>query len=181
MTDHGTDHRTGGAGGVGLLVRLLRRMPEEQVKALWLAEIEGASAEEISRRLGTGPDVTVLLLHRAREGVRQAYLREQPGAPLGPACAPHWARLPAYARGAASVRATQALDAHLAGCADCRERARALARAGRRIPVTAALLELSSAEDGAGLRPLGGRGTGTGVVLGPLRFGTRAAPARPPG
>lgn len=156
--------------GVGLLVRLLERLPRPYVQALWLTEIEGRTAEEVARTLELSHEAGALLVHRAREGLRQAYLREQPGSPRDPECAGHWRQLPAYVRGAGSVRAEQGLRAHMQACSDCRERMRLLVRAGSRIPVESALLEMASGEARAFLGPLMGTGAGPGIVLGPLRF-----------
>lgn len=156
--------------GVGLLVRLLERLPQRYVKTLWLTEIEGQAADEVARALECTPEMGVLLVHRAREGVRQAYLREQPGEPEDPKCAVRWRQLPAYVRGAGSVRAERELESHLRECEDCGKRLEVLVGAGRRIPVESALLELASGEAGAFLKPLTGKGPGPGVVLGPLRF-----------
>jgi hypothetical protein len=156
--------------GVGLLVRLLEGLPARYVKALWLTEIEGRTVADVATILEESPEAGALLVHRAREGLRQAYLRDQPGEPKDPACAPRWRQLPAYVRGAGSVQAEQSLRAHMQACDDCRARMRTLVRAGSRIPVESALLELASGEARSYLAPLMGTGSGPGIVLGPLRF-----------
>lgn len=79
---------------VDLLVRVLGQLPERWVKALWLAEAEGQPLAAIGPQVGTKEGATAVLLHRAREGMRQAYLRVQAGAPDDPACQVHWARMP---------------------------------------------------------------------------------------
>ncbi|MDX2700665.1 RNA polymerase sigma factor [Streptomyces ipomoeae] len=65
---------------VDLLVRVLGQLPERWVQALWLAEAEGQPLETVGQRIGAKQGATAVLLHRAREGMRQAFLREQPGA-----------------------------------------------------------------------------------------------------
>ncbi|MDX2828375.1 sigma-70 family RNA polymerase sigma factor [Streptomyces ipomoeae] len=67
---------------VDLLVRVLGQLPERWVQALWLAEAEGQPLETVGQRIGAKQGATAVLLHRAREGMRQAFLREQPGAPV---------------------------------------------------------------------------------------------------
>lgn len=80
---------------VDLLVRVLGQLPDRWVQALWLAEAEGQPLETVGQRIGAKQGATAVLLHRAREGMRQAFLREQPGAPIDPACQVRWGRMPA--------------------------------------------------------------------------------------
>ncbi|WP_052768409.1 sigma-70 family RNA polymerase sigma factor [Streptomyces humi] len=119
---------------VDLLVRVLGQLPERWVKALWLAEAEGQPLAQIGPQLGTKDGATAVLLHRAREGMRQAFLRTQTGAPDDPACQVHWSRMPAYVRGAATERQSDRLLGHVDGCEDCRTRLAALMRANDRLP-----------------------------------------------
>ncbi|MFD8815576.1 sigma-70 family RNA polymerase sigma factor [Streptomyces sp. NPDC059627] len=119
---------------VDLLVRVLAQLPERWVKALWLAEAEGQPLAQIGPQLGTKEGATAVLLHRAREGMRQAFLRTQTGAPDDPACQVHWSRMPAYVRGAATERQSDRLLGHVDTCADCRARHAALMSANDRLP-----------------------------------------------
>ncbi|WP_217548923.1 sigma-70 family RNA polymerase sigma factor [Streptomyces sp. GbtcB6] len=119
---------------VDLLVRVLAQLPERWVKALWLAEAEGQPLAQIGPQLGTKEGATAVLLHRAREGMRQAFLRTQTGAPDDPACQVHWSRMPAYVRGAATERQSDRLLGHVDTCADCRTRLAALMSANDRLP-----------------------------------------------
>ncbi|MBR7676937.1 sigma-70 family RNA polymerase sigma factor, partial [Streptomyces daliensis] len=178
---------------VDLLARVLEQLPERQVKALWLAEAEDQPLEAVGRTLGSSRNATAVLLHRAREGLRQGFLRQQPGTPRDAACAAHWERLPAHVRGMGSDRATRDLERHLGECADCRERMALLMRANDRLPalVGPALLVVlagggakvwaalagagaasGSGSSGSGSGSASGSGGSgvSGVVLGPLRF-----------
>ncbi|GGN29092.1 sigma-70 family RNA polymerase sigma factor [Streptomyces fuscichromogenes] len=119
---------------VDLLVRVLAQLPERWVKALWLAEAEGQPLAQIGPQLGTKEGATAVLLHRAREGMRQAFLRTQTGAPDDPACQVHWSRMPAYVRGAATERQSDRLLGHVDACEDCRARLAALMSANDRLP-----------------------------------------------
>ncbi|MFF7977671.1 sigma-70 family RNA polymerase sigma factor [Streptomyces sp. NPDC007901] len=119
---------------VDLLVRVLAQLPERWVKALWLAEAEGQPLAQIGPQLGTKEGATAVLLHRAREGMRQAFLRTQTGAPDDPACQVHWSRMPAYVRGAATERQSDRLLGHVDTCEDCRTRLAALMSANDRLP-----------------------------------------------
>ncbi|MCX5264328.1 sigma-70 family RNA polymerase sigma factor [Streptomyces sp. NBC_00199] len=131
--------------GVDLVVRVLGQLPERWVKALWLAEAEGQPLAAIGPQLGTKDGATAVLLHRAREGMRQAFLRAQTGAPDDPACQVHWARMPAYVRGAATARQSERLLGHVDTCDACRASLAALMRANDRLPavVGPALLVLA--------------------------------------
>ncbi|MFI6400895.1 sigma-70 family RNA polymerase sigma factor [Streptomyces sp. NPDC050548] len=133
-----------------LLVRVLEQLPERWVKALWLAEAEGLPLAAIGPQLGTKQGATAVLLHRAREGMRQAFLRAQTGAPDDPACQVHWARMPAYVRGGATERQSERLLGHVDACDDCRARLAALMRANDRLPALVAPALLVFALGGAG-------------------------------
>ncbi|MEU6122187.1 zf-HC2 domain-containing protein [Streptomyces sp. NPDC047123] len=138
---------------VDLLTRVLGQLPERWVKALWLAEAEGQPLETIGRRIGAGRGATAVLLHRAREGMRQAFLRAHPGTPADPACETHWDRMPGHIRGEASPRQSDRLLAHLDTCEDCRARLALLSRANDRLPALTgpALLILAIGGPGAHL------------------------------
>ncbi|KUO06849.1 sigma-70 family RNA polymerase sigma factor [Streptomyces sp. DSM 15324] len=135
---------------VDLVVRVLGQLPERWVKALWLAEAEGQPLAAIGPQLGTKEGATAVLLHRAREGMRQAFLRTQTGAPDEPACQVHWARMPAYVRGAATPRQGERLLGHVDACDDCRARLAALMRANDRLPAIVAPALLLFALGGTG-------------------------------
>lgn len=157
---------------VDLLNRVLGQLPQRWVKALWLAEAEGVPLEDIGRRIGAKRGATAVLLHRAREGMRQAFLRAHPGTPSDPACEAHWDRMPAYVREAATPRQSEHLLAHLDDCADCRARLAALMQANDRLPalVGPALLIFVLGGSGKFLLPLaagstaGAGGHGSGLL-----------------
>ncbi|MEW2300609.1 sigma-70 family RNA polymerase sigma factor [Streptomyces sp. NPDC006655] len=161
---------------VDLLVRVLAQLPERWVKALWLAEAEGQPLAQIGPQLGTKEGATAVLLHRAREGMRQAFLRTQTGAPDDPACQVHWSRMPAYVRGAATERQSDRLLGHVDDCADCRTRLAALMRANDRLPALVGPALLVFAVGGTAGRFLltltaagastGGHGSGSGLLRG---------------
>ena len=164
---------------VDLVVRVLEQLPERWVKALWLAEAEGQPLAAIGPQLGTKEGATAVLLHRAREGMRQAFLRAQTGAPDDPACQVHWARMPAYVRGAASARQSERLLGHVDGCDDCRARLAALMSANDRLPalIGPALLVLAMGGTGKFLLALATTGSagGAGVHGGGALHGVRHA------
>ena len=131
----GTDHDPGTRiASVDLLARVLGQLPERWVKALWLAEAEDQPLEAVAKGVGAGRGATAVLLHRAREGMRQAFLRAHPGEPQDPACATYWERIPAHVREADSARQSEKLQRHLDDCADCRDRLALLMHANTRLP-----------------------------------------------
>ncbi|MFE0136638.1 sigma factor [Streptomyces sp. NPDC059037] len=154
----GADDPGARVSSVDLLGRVLGQLPERWVKALWLAEAEGQPLEAVGRRIGAGQGATAVLLHRAREGMRQAFLRAHPGTPEDPACEQHWDRIPGHIRGEASARQSERLLAHLDGCADCRARLALLTRANDRLPALVGPALLIFVLGGAGkfLVPLAG-------------------------
>ncbi|MGW3104220.1 sigma-70 family RNA polymerase sigma factor [Streptomyces sp. NPDC001100] len=151
-----------------LLVRVLEQLPERWVKALWLAEAEGLPLAAIGPQLGTKQGATAVLLHRAREGMRQAFLRAQTGAPDDPACQVHWARMPAYVRGGATERQSERLLGHVDACDDCRARLAALMRANDRLPALVAPALLVFVLGGAGkfLLAVGAGSAGAATAVG---------------
>ncbi|WP_217197466.1 sigma-70 family RNA polymerase sigma factor, partial [Streptomyces buecherae] len=156
---------------VDLLARVMGQLPERWVKALWLAEAEDQPLESVGRQIGANTGATAVLLHRAREGMRQAFLREQPGAPANPACAGHWERMPAHIRGTDSPRQAESIALHVEDCADCRDRLAVLAQANTRLPalVGPALLVLLASGGAKFLAPLlgaGAAGAGTAATAG---------------
>ncbi|MBK3643076.1 sigma-70 family RNA polymerase sigma factor, partial [Streptomyces sp. MBT33] len=173
---------------VDLLVRVLGQLPERWVKALWLSEAEGQPLAAIGPQLGTKEGATAVLLHRAREGMRQAFLRAQTGAPDDPACQVHVARMPAYVRGAATARQSERLLAHVDTCADCRARLASLMTANDRLPALTgpALLLLAVGgtakfllSSGVGAAGAAGAGVQGGGVLHAVRHGVVGAAKAP--
>jgi len=155
---------------VDLLVRVLSQLPDRWVKALWLAEAEGQPLAAIGPQIGTGikEGATAVLLHRAREGMRQAFLREQPGVPDSTACEPYWVRMPAYVRGTATRRQSDQLLAHADTCDDCRHRLALLMRTNDRLPalVGPALLVLVVGGTGKYLLSFAAGSVGASTALG---------------
>ncbi|MBC9715235.1 hypothetical protein H9Y04_22030 [Streptomyces sp. TRM66268-LWL] len=118
---------------VDLLSRVLGQLPERWVTALWLAEAEDQPLDAVGRRIGAGSGATAVLLHRAREGMRQAFLRAHPGEPQDSACETHWERIPALVRDAAAPRHAEQLHQHMDACEDCRARFLLLTRANSKL------------------------------------------------
>ncbi|GDY31159.1 RNA polymerase sigma factor [Gandjariella thermophila] len=113
-----------GSDGVELemLARAFRSLPPRWQRVLWHVEVEGEGPSSVAPMLGLTPNATAALAHRAREGLRaayvQAHLREQER-PLD--CQPVVAKLGAYSVGRLRRRDAARVRAHLAWCPACRE------------------------------------------------------------
>jgi len=123
------------ASHVDLISRLLKELPERWAKALWYAEVEDLPMEAVGARIGASASTTAVVLTRARERLRQAFLQSQPGRPADEACEPYWKQIPTIVRGTASARRSRTVLEHSDGCADCRTRMLALTEANTRLPL----------------------------------------------
>lgn len=159
----GSGHGQRGAQ-IGQLAKVLRDMPDRQVKAVWLVEVEGLPLATVGRRLGTHRNAAAVLLHRARENMRQAFLRAQPGGPLVESCAEHWGRMPAHVRGVDPCEVAGRIREHTRSCGDCRYRLAQLVAVDGRLPalVGPALVTLFAHGQAVHLAHLAGAGAGEG-------------------
>ncbi|WP_405585190.1 sigma-70 family RNA polymerase sigma factor [Streptomyces sp. NBC_01190] len=104
-----------------LAIRAFRTLPERWQTVLWHTAVEEESPSEIAPLLGLTPNATAVLAHRAREGLRQAYLQAHVSSALTAQgeCARYADRLGAHARGGLRTRADRALNQHLKECVRC--------------------------------------------------------------
>ncbi|WP_326597696.1 sigma-70 family RNA polymerase sigma factor [Streptomyces sp. NBC_01803] len=119
--DQGAEVRAMRQAEQSMAVRAFRSLPERWQTVLWHTTVEDASPRDVAPLLGLTPNATAVLAHRAREGLRQAYLQEHVSRALteGGECARYADRLGAYARGGLRTRAERGLRKHLAECARC--------------------------------------------------------------
>ncbi|MEU3351882.1 sigma-70 family RNA polymerase sigma factor [Streptomyces sp. NPDC037389] len=112
-----------------LAVRAFRSLPERWQTVLWHTTVEEESPSEVAPLLGLTANATAVLAHRAREGLRQAYLQAHVSTSLtsGGECSRYADRLGAYARGSLRARAERGMRRHLEGCSRCRMAAREVA------------------------------------------------------
>lgn len=109
--DDGDDQR--------LMVEAYRSLPERWQLVLWHTEIEGQRPAEVAPLVGLSPHATAALAHRAREGLREAYLQAHLKADTPPGCAFTVAHLGALVRGNLGARDRTKVDGHLTGCSRC--------------------------------------------------------------
>ena len=110
--DDGDDQR--------LMADAYRSLPERWQLVLWHTEVEGQRPAEVAPLVGLSPHATAALAHRAREGLREAYLQAHLHHDTPAACASTVERLGALVRGNLGSRDTTRAEGHLAGCTRCR-------------------------------------------------------------
>jgi len=123
------------ASHVDLLARLLKELPGRWASALWYAEVEDLPLEAVGARIGASANTAGVVLARARERLRQAFLQEQPGNPLSADCEQYWKHMAAIVRGTASDRRNKLVLEHAEDCDDCRARLLALTETNERLPI----------------------------------------------
>jgi len=105
-----------------LVGEALRSLPERWRTVLWLTEVEGMTPTEVSAVIGIKPNAVAALAYRAREGLREAYLQAHVRAEARADCRYTVDRLSPYVRNELADRERDKVQAHLDGCAACRQR-----------------------------------------------------------
>ncbi|GAB3432589.1 sigma-70 family RNA polymerase sigma factor [Actinophytocola sediminis] len=103
-------------------------LPERWRMVLWHTEVEKESPAEVATLLGMRPNSVAALAYRAREGLRQAFLRLHVTQPLRPECVQTLRKLAAYVRHSVPTPLSRKIRRHLDGCQDCQARADVLTR-----------------------------------------------------
>ncbi|MFE6744011.1 sigma-70 family RNA polymerase sigma factor [Streptomyces tubercidicus] len=133
--DLGADVRAMQEADRSMAVQAFRSLPERYQTVLWHTTVEEESPSEVAPLLGLTANATAVLAHRAREGLKQAYLQAHVSQSLtaGGDCARYADRLGAYARGGLRMRAERGLRKHLETCPQCRLAALEVADVNQRI------------------------------------------------
>ena len=124
-----------------------RSLPTRWQEVLWYSEVEGLSPQQVAPLVGMSANSTAALAYRAREGLRQAWIRAHLKHATEPDC--RWAidRLGTYTRGKLRARDTAKLEAHLDECARCTIVAAEAREVGSRLALV--LLPLAAGIGGA--------------------------------
>jgi len=101
-------------------------LPERWRVVLWHTEVENESPATVAPLLGMRPNSVAALAYRAREGLRQAYLRMHAPEPPRGECRPTVAKLAGYVRHHVPPQLSRKIGKHLSACGECRARAEAL-------------------------------------------------------
>ena len=99
--------------------RAFASLPERWQLVLWHLEVEGQKPAEVGVLLGLSANSVSALAYRAREGLRQAYLRMHLADTAGEACRWTTEHLGGYVRAALSRRDTARVEDHLRECRRC--------------------------------------------------------------
>lgn len=104
-----------------MTIPALATLPLSWKRVLWYSEVEQLSAQKIAPLLGIKPNAVSSLSHRAREGLRQAWLQGHiTRLPAAPECRWVAERLGTFSRAGLGNRETARVETHLLGCARCR-------------------------------------------------------------
>lgn len=149
-------------------VDALSSLPESWQQVLWHVEVEGRKPAEVAQLMDMKAGAVSSLAHRAREGLKRAYLDLHAGpAPAQAACQWTHARMGQYARGDLGARAEQKFDAHVADCPSCQASFLAVDAVNRKLAAYVLPIVLLGATGGSkGLLFLVGAGAAGGAAAG---------------
>jgi RNA polymerase sigma factor (sigma-70 family) len=120
-------------------------LPERWRTVLWHTEVEEETPAEIAPLLGMRPNGVAALAYRAREGLRQAYLRAHLPDVEGTECRATVSKLAGWVRRSVPVPLGRKISRHLAVCAECRDRADTLSRVNEELRASVAPVLLGAA------------------------------------
>jgi len=114
-------------------IAALAALPAGWRELLWRVEVEGRSNAELADLMGKSHSAVSSMTHRAREGLRRAFLDRHVPATRASAC--RWTRqhLSRYVRSELSDRAAGRVRSHVSECATCARVLRDLESLNRRI------------------------------------------------
>lgn len=102
------------------LARAYRSLPERWRALLWHVEIEGGRPADAGPLLGLSGRAAALLVRRARQGLREAYLRLHLENGPRAECRPILSMILRYVENGLPKQEAGEVDAHVAECIDCR-------------------------------------------------------------
>ena len=101
------------------LGRAFRTLPATWQTAITLIDIDGTPTAAAAESLGLSVNSFHSLLHRAREGLRTAYLQEHVE-PAKPSCKEYSSELARYVRNQLGIKRGKSVETHLRHCRYCR-------------------------------------------------------------
>ena len=126
-----------------LIVRAFSRLPERWRAVLWQLEVEGNAPADVAPVFGLSGNGVSALAMRAREGLRQAYLREHIGTNIPASCRAYAEDLGAGTRGRLSPRRQAAMQDHLGHCPACQDLFTELSELNRKLGTILAPIALA--------------------------------------
>ncbi|MWV57281.1 sigma-70 family RNA polymerase sigma factor [Rathayibacter sp. VKM Ac-2754] len=155
-------------------LRAFRSLPARWQEVLWYTEVEGLSPVEVAPLLGLRPNSVAALSHRAREGLRSAWIQEHV-ADVSAEGECRWVleRAGSHVRGRLPARDRLRMRSHLAECAECRAALTDAQRTGARLATV--LLPLAAGIGGATAYATGGAAAGVSGGAGVAAGGVAAS------
>ncbi len=101
------------------VVRAFTDLPERWQAVLWMTEVENKKPREVAQTMSISANAVSALATRAREGLREGFLRAHQNAPKTPECAQYASHLSTMVRGSLSKKRSDALLSHLSVCSYC--------------------------------------------------------------
>jgi RNA polymerase sigma factor (sigma-70 family) len=117
--DLAVDDDLDGMADRSAIARAFKGLPQRWATVLWLTSVENRPLHEVGELMGMEPNAVAALSHRAREGLRQAYLADHLAEATDLTCRDTVAAIPAYVRGSLTTRKKAKVDAHLDDCVRC--------------------------------------------------------------
>lgn len=107
--------------GNAFTVQVFSTLPTRWQEVLWYREVEDLPVRQICTYLGMSENATSVLLKRAREGFKQAWIAAnlEPSKALSQDCTWVLERLPQFTRGKVRSGALKKMEAHFLDCARC--------------------------------------------------------------
>ncbi|MEU8139957.1 sigma-70 family RNA polymerase sigma factor, partial [Streptodolium elevatio] len=103
-----------------LAAKAFQELPERWQAVLWYTEVEREPRDRVAPLLGVSPNALSKLKERARDGLREAYLKVYVENGLPKECRPFAKNYGAYVRNSLGDRAENNVRAHLDECDRCR-------------------------------------------------------------
>jgi RNA polymerase sigma factor (sigma-70 family) len=120
-------------------------LPERWRTVLWHTEVEEETPAEVAPLLGMRPNGVAALAYRAREGLRQAYLKAHLRDVEAADCRATVSKLAGWVRHSVPVPLGRKISRHLDVCSDCRARAATLTRVNEEMRASVAPVLLGAA------------------------------------
>lgn len=139
-------------------------LPERWRTVLWHTEVEEESPAEIAPLLGMSANGVAALAYRAREGLRQAYLKAHLRTVEARECRATVSKLAGWVRHSVPVPLGRKISRHLAVCSDCRAKADTLTRVNQEMRASVAPVLLGAAFAAAYLPASAGAASGVIAV-----------------
>ncbi|WP_237243743.1 RNA polymerase sigma factor, partial [Rothia nasimurium] len=101
------------------LISAFTGLPERWQTVLWMTEVEDKKPREVAQTMNLSANAVSALATRARESLREGFLRAHQNAPKTDECAQYSPHLSSMVRGSLTKKRSEALRLHLSVCSYC--------------------------------------------------------------